>query len=97
MTGAVAAVAIALQLVNVNSQGVQGDGHSIWADVSPHDRNAEQQGGTLPDRSRPALLLGGNERRCREQATRAAPSGPCGCADAAAPVAGTEKSAAFVP
>ena len=34
MTGAVAAVAIALQLVNVNSQGVQGDGHSIWADVS---------------------------------------------------------------
>src|SRR5215217_4718724 len=38
MTGAVAAVAIALQLVNVNSQGVQGDGHSIWADVSRDGR-----------------------------------------------------------
>jgi hypothetical protein len=34
MTGAVAAVAIGLQLVSVNSQGVQGDGHSSWADVS---------------------------------------------------------------
>jgi hypothetical protein len=38
MTGAVAAVAIALQLVNVNSQGVQGDGHSIWADTSRDGR-----------------------------------------------------------
>jgi hypothetical protein len=38
MTGAVAAVAIALQLVNVNSHGVQGDGHSIWADVSRDGR-----------------------------------------------------------
>jgi len=38
MTGAAAAVAIALQLVNVNSQGVQGDGHSIWADVSRDGR-----------------------------------------------------------
>jgi hypothetical protein len=38
MTGIVAAVAIALQLVNVNSQGVQGDGHSLWAAVSRDGR-----------------------------------------------------------